>query len=145
MVKPFALRTASAPLSPSAVATVPVPVCVNAGSGAVRVVVGPEVPPFSLGAGVVLFGVLARVVVVVGCVVVVFVPCAGGALAMDTVFVPPPQPASSATKATPRPSVSVERKLRLIALMIFAAGHAPPHPTFLLVTANLLKKIVSTR
>ena len=109
MVKPFALRTASAPLSPSAVATVPVLVCVNAGSGAVRVVVGPEVPPFSLGAVVVLVGVLARVVVVSGCVVavVVSVRCAGGALATETVFVAPPHPPSSTARVTPSSSTGV--------------------------------------
>jgi hypothetical protein len=121
-------------------------VWVNAGAGAVRVVVGLEVPPLgALAGGVVLVGVVVLERVCVRGVVVVVVLCTGGALAMDTVFVPPPQPASSATKATPRPSVSVERKLRLMILMIFAVGHAPPHPTFLLVTANLLKKIVSTR
>jgi hypothetical protein len=107
----------------------PEPGCVNAGSGAVRVVEGAALPPFSLGAGVVdvVLVVLAGVerVLVVGAVVAVL--CSGsGVLATVTVFVPPPQPASSSARAIPSSWGRVLRKPRLIALMVFAANHLAP-------------------
>jgi hypothetical protein len=73
---------------------------VNAGSGAVRVAFGLDVPPFVVVcAGVVAVG---AVFVVVGVLVVAVVPalCAGGgALAAVTVFVPDPHPPSTAPPA----------------------------------------------
>ena len=105
-MKPFACTTASAALSPSALSPVVAPVpppWVNAGAVAVRVVLGLAVPPLSLGgAVVVLVGVVEVAVVVVvvlalGALVEV-VPSGSGVLA-STVFVPPPQPASSAASA----------------------------------------------
>ncbi len=115
----------------------------NAGAVAVRVVLGLAVPPLSLGgAGVVLVGVVV-VVVVAGCVVVVLVLvlCTGGALATETVFVPPPH-RPAAPRAPLRGAARELWKACLIASMIFAArwlsllGPAGPL-TFLLVAANL--------
>jgi hypothetical protein len=96
----------------------------------VRVVVGPEVPPFGVpAAGVVLVDVLAGLavfepVLVVGVVVVPV--CTGGALATETVFVPPPQPLSSAAPASPMSSAGTVGKLRFMTVMIFAAHRPPP-------------------
>jgi len=129
-VKPFACTTASAALSPSPpsppVVVVPVPPpWVNAGAVAVRVVLGLAVPPLSLGGAVVaLVGVVevavALVVVLVRGALVEVVPSGSGVLA-STVFVPPPQPASSAASATPRSGAGFMRKPCLIVSMIFAA------------------------
>ena len=66
-MKPFACTTASAPLSPSAPSpsSVPVPpLWVNAGAGAVRVVLGLAVPPLSLGGAVVVLVGVVEVAVV---------------------------------------------------------------------------------
>ena len=98
----------------------------NAGAVAVRVVLGLEVPPLPDGAEV-LVGVVVVVLVVVlvrGTVVEV---CSGsGVLATLTVFVPPPQPASSAASARPRRGMGVfERRGRIVS-MIFVACRAPP-------------------
>jgi hypothetical protein len=132
-VKPRARTTASAALSPSAEALVPpdsvlpVPWWVNAGAGAVRVVLGLDVPLLSLGVVVVLVGVVAVLVVVLVRGAAVEVVCSGnGVLATVTVFVPPPQPASSAASARLRRGIGVFRRLRFIAFMIFAARCAPP-------------------
>jgi hypothetical protein len=98
-------------------------VWVNAGAGAVRVVVvGLEVPPLGVLAGgvVLVVGVVGGFVLVCGAVDVVVV-CDGGVLATDTVLVLPPQPVSRATPGTPRRSTNVDRKPRLMTLMIFAA------------------------
>ncbi len=173
-VKPFARTTASAALSPSAVAPV-APVAapwVNAGAVAVRVVLGLEVPPFPLGVVVVVFVEVVAVTVVLVVVLVCgapveVVPSGSGVLA-STVFVPPPQPASSAASATPRRAMGIVGGHRLMASMIFATCSAPPglparlagatqlSPrlgirlsglgplTFLLATANLPRDIVST-
>jgi hypothetical protein len=107
-----------------------VPSCVNAGEVAVRVVVGLEAPPCSLGGGVVLVGVLAGVLVELVCGVVLVAVAAGrGVLATVTVLVPPPQPARSAARVTPSSSVGVLEVLRtrvLIVLMVFATRRAPP-------------------
>jgi hypothetical protein len=115
-----------APLSPSAL----VPCPVNAGSVAARVVVGPEVPPLVVVcAGVVLVGVVA--VVPVRARAVAPVVCAGaGVLATVTVFVAEPHPPSSAPADTPRTSVIVDSRLRLIASMVFVARIAPPRWDF---------------
>ena len=100
------------PFRAFAVVVVPVPSpWVNAGAVAVRVVLGPAVPPLSLGGAVVaLVGVVEVAVVVVvvlarGALVEV-VPSGSGVLA-STVFVPPPQPASSAASAIPRRAVEI--------------------------------------
>jgi hypothetical protein len=117
---------------------------VNAGAVAVRVVVGLEVPPLGvLAGGVVLIGVVAGLVCVVG-VVVVPVVCAGGVLAIDTVFVPPPHPPSSAAPAQTSTTSSVGVVGRplgvvgrpsLMTLMIFATSGAPPRPGLLPASA----------
>jgi hypothetical protein len=103
---------------------------VNAGAVAVRVVAaGPDVPPCSLAAGVVLVGVVDGVVVVLvrGVVVGVVVVASGsGALATLTVFVPPPQPASSTVaRVAPRKSMGILVR-GLIAWMVFAVRGTPP-------------------
>jgi len=91
---------------------------VNAGSGAVRVVVGPGVPPFVVVcAGV----VVVEVVLVVGRVVVPVLSDGAGALDTDTVLVPPPHPPSS----NPTTSVVGSRPC-LIASMVFVARLRPP-------------------
>ncbi len=71
----------------------------NAGSGAVRVVLGAAVPP-----PVVVLGVLEAAVVpvfVVGCVLPPVVCTSAGGVVADTVFVPEPQPVSSAVLDEP--------------------------------------------
>jgi hypothetical protein len=88
-VKPFARTVADAALSPSVLLAF----CVNAGSGAARVVVE-RVDVLVL---VVCVGVVCVLVfcVVVGCVCVAVDCVSGGALAFVTVFVPEPQAESS--------------------------------------------------
>jgi hypothetical protein len=97
----------------------------------VRVVLGPEVPPLGVPVvGVVLVDVLAGVLavelVLVVCVLVVPVVWTGGALATETVFVPPPQPLSSAAPASPTSSAGTAGEPRLMTSMVFAALGTPP-------------------
>jgi hypothetical protein len=87
----------------------------------VVVVVGLEVPPLGVLAGGVVVVVVVGVVVLVCGMVVVVVLCTGGALEAETVLVEPPQPVSRVTPGTPRRSRNVDRKPRLMTLMIFAA------------------------
>jgi hypothetical protein len=124
---------------------------VKAGAVAVRVVLGLAVLPPSL----VLVGVVDVAVVVVVVVALVrgalveVVPSGNGVLA-STVFVPPPQPASSAASATARRAVGTVGKSRLmlrwyslrVAHLLapdFWQTPARGCLDFLLVTANLLR------
>jgi hypothetical protein len=116
---------------------------VNAGAVAVRVVPGLAVPPLPLGGAVVVLvdavevGVVVVFVVLVAVAPVEVVPSGSGVLA-STVFVPPPQPASSAASAIARRAVGIVGERRLMASMIFAARPAPPRLpcTWLLVSTR---------
>jgi hypothetical protein len=88
---------------------------VNAGSGAARVLVGADVPPFVLVCDCVVVGVVADVLVVGGCVVVPTVWEADGVLTTVTVFVEEPQPPRSPTPNSPTANIVVALASRLMA------------------------------
>jgi hypothetical protein len=119
-VNPFARTTAAAPLTPSALGSC----CVNAGSGAARVLVGADAPPFVV-CDCVVVGVVAGVLVV-RCAVVPPVWEGAGVLSTVTVFVEEPQPPRSPTPSSPTASI----------LAVLASGrinpwYSPPDPLLL--------------
>ena len=126
-VYPWALTTAAAAVASAEAACSAdwPPVCTNAGAGAVRVVlVGCSVPP-EVPVVVVVAGVVRAGVEVVEAVELVCVPglvrrrVAAGALETVTVFVPPPQPPSSAPPMTPRASAHAIGNARRIIVPLF--------------------------
>jgi hypothetical protein len=112
---------------------------VNAGSGAARVLVCAEEPPFVLVGDCVVAGVVADRLDVFGCVVVPGVWAGAGALSTVTVFVEEPHPPRSPAPSSPVANIRLAIAPRLI------APWYSPHEPLLLDRPTILLPVAAPR